>query len=268
MLKQISDKTQLQAFLETDPFLNIYSIGDLDDFFWSRTTWYAWVEEDAIQALFLLFRGDNSAPTLVALEERNREAAIMLLEQLWRVLPESFHGHLSTHLLPGLGRWYAAESNTLHLKMKLEKERFSPVTRSQKQRIIPLQQGDLGRLLMLYEEAYPGNWFDARMLETNQYLGVEVADRIVAVAGIHVYSPQYKVAALGNITTHPDFRGKGLSTLLTSSLCEQLLETVDWIGLNVAASNSAAIRCYSKIGFSEHCKFEEIFVTGRVSGRS
>jgi ribosomal protein S18 acetylase RimI-like enzyme len=268
LLKQISDKKRLQAFLETDPFLHIYSIGDLDDFFWSRTTWYAWVKGDAIKSLFLLYRGDNSVPTLVALEERNLEDAIVLLERLCPLLPESFYGHFSTHLLPDLGRRYVANSTTLHLKMKLEKKWFSPVLQPEKQPIIPLQQSDLTRLLKLYEEAYPGNWFDPRMLETNQYLGIEIADRIVAVAGIHVYSPQYKVAALGNITTHPDFRGKGLSTVLTSCLCERLFETVDWIGLNVAASNKAAIRCYSKIGFSKHCTFEEIFVTGRVSGRS
>lgn len=266
MLKQISDRHQLLAFLETDPFLHIYSIGDLDDFFWNRTTWYAWLEGGVIQALFLLYRGNNSVPTLVALEERNHEDATDLLERLCPLLPERFYGHFSTHLLAALGRWCVAESNTLHLKMKLEKEGFVPVPQSQKQRPIPLHQRDLTRLLKLYEEAYPGNWFDPRMLETKQYLGIEIADQIVAVAGIHVYSPQYKVAALGNITTHPDFRGKGLSTLLTSCLCERLFETVDWIGLNVAASNSAAIRCYSKIGFSKHCRFEEIFVTGRVSG--
>jgi len=226
LLTQISDKRQLLSFLKTDPFLHVYSIGDLDDFFWERTTWYAWVEQNAIRALFLLYQGDDSVPTLLALEEQNSEVAIALLHDLRHSLPERFYG--------------------------------------QNQRDIHLRQGDLQRVLTLYREAYPGNWFDPRMLETGQYLGIEDAGRLVAVAGIHVFSPQYKVVALGNITTHPAFRGKGLSTLLTSSLCRQLFETVDWIGLNVAYGNHAAIRCYSKIGFVEHCRFEEILVTGRI----
>ena len=220
------------------------------------------MEPGCIRALFLLYQGDNSAPTLLALEEQNRKAAAALLHDLRHSLPERFYGHFSVHLLPHLGNWYNAEFSGLHLKMKLEKDLFSPVLEPQSQRAIHLQQGDLQRILTLYKDAYPGNWFDPRMLETGQYLGIEDAGRLVAAAGIHVYSPQYKVAALGNITTHPDFRGKGLSTLLTSSLCRQLFETVDWIGLNVAQSNIAAIRCYSKIGFVEHCRYEEILVTG------
>ena len=264
MLTQISDKRQLLSFLKTDPFLHVYSIGDLDDFFWERTTWYAWVEQNAIRALFLLYQGDDSVPTLLALEEQNSEVAIALLHDLRHSLPERFYGHFSVHLLPHHGKWYNAESSRLHLKMKLEKDRFSPALEPQNQRVIHLRQGDLQRVLTLYREAYPGNWFDPRMLETGQYLGIEDAGRLVAVAGIHVFSPQYKVVALGNITTHPAFRGKGLSTLLTSSLCRQLFETVDWIGLNVAYGNHAAIRCYSKIGFVEHCRFEEILVTGRI----
>jgi ribosomal protein S18 acetylase RimI-like enzyme len=263
-LTQISDKKQLLAFLKTDPFLHIYSIGDLDDFFWERTTWYAWMEQGCIRALFLLYQGDNSAPTLLALEEQNRKAATALLHDLRHSLPKHFYGHFSVHLLPHLGNWYNAEFSGLHLKMKLERDLLSPVLEPQSQRAIHLQQGDLQRILTLYKDAYPGNWFDPRMLETGQYLGIEDAGRLVAAAGIHVYSTQYKVAALGNITTHPDFRGKGLSTLLTSSLCRQLFETVDWIGLNVAQSNIAAIRCYSKIGFVEHCRYEEILVTGRI----
>ncbi len=264
MLIQISDKKQLFEFLKTDPFLHIYSIGDLDDFFWERTTWYAWVERDGIRALFLLYRGNNSVPTLLALEEQDRKAATALLKELRRLLPRRFYGHFSVHLRPHLGKWYTAELTGLHLKMKLERDLFSPVLQPQSQRIIHLQQGDLRRILTLYRDAYPGNWFDPRMLETRQYLGFEEADRLVSVAGIHVYSPQYKVAALGNITTHPDFRGKGLSTWLTSSLCRQLFETVDWIGLNVAQSNNAAIRCYSKLGLVEHCRYEEILVMGRT----
>jgi ribosomal protein S18 acetylase RimI-like enzyme len=264
LLTQISDKRQLLSFLETDPFLHIYSIGDLDDFFWKRTTWYGWVEQNRIWALFLLYQGDNSAPTLLALEEQNSEEATALFHGVRHSLPERFFAHLSVHLLPHLGKWYTAESNRLHLKMKLEKDQFSPAPELQSQRVIQLKQGDLERVLTLYDQAYPGNWFDPRMLETGQYLGIEDAERLVAVAGIHVYSPQYKVAALGNITTHPDFRGTGLSTRLTSSLCRQLFETVDWIGLNVAQSNRAAIRCYSKIGFVEHSRYEEILVTGRI----
>ena len=54
------------------------------------------------------------------------------------------------------------------------------------------------------------------MLETGKYFGIRREGILVSVAGIHVYSPEYDVAALGNITTHPDFRGQGLGRKVTA----------------------------------------------------
>jgi ribosomal protein S18 acetylase RimI-like enzyme len=58
------------------------------------------------------------------------------------------------------------------------------------------------------------------------------------------------VAALGNIVTHPACRGQGLARAATAGLCRSLRESVDHIGLNVAADNVAAIRCYERLGFA------------------
>ena len=88
-------------------------------------------------------------------------------------------------------------------------------------------------MIQLYKESYPENWFDQRMLETNQYFGVWKDDKLVSIAGIHVYSEVYRVAALGNITTHPFYRNNGYGTLVTARLCQSLSEKVDHIGLNV-----------------------------------
>jgi predicted GNAT family acetyltransferase len=52
-------------------------------------------------------------------------------------------------------------------------------------------------------------------------------------------------------TTHPDARGRGLATLTTAKLCQELLRSVDDIGLNVRADNVAAIACYTKLGFTK-----------------
>jgi len=44
--------------------------------------------------------------------------------------------------------------------------------------------------------------------------------RVSRCSGVHVYSQCYKVAALGNITVHPNFRGQGLGTILCARLCQ------------------------------------------------
>lgn len=64
--------------------------------------------------------------------------------------------------------------------------------------VIQLGQDDHDELVALYRRAYPGSWFDPRMLETGQYYGVRHGRHILCVAGVHVYSPEYGVAALGS----------------------------------------------------------------------
>jgi hypothetical protein len=74
---------------------------------------------------------------------------------------------------------------------------------------VRLNKTDLPSLQALYMASYPKNWFDPRMLETGHYFGIKEGDAIVCVAGVHVYSPRYRVAALGNISTHPECSGAG-----------------------------------------------------------
>jgi predicted GNAT family acetyltransferase len=88
------------------------------------------------------------------------------------------------------------------------------------------------------------------MLQTGFYFGVRRGADLVSVAGVHVYSPQYRVAALGNITTRPDVRGRGLAAVATARLCRELLRSgIEHVGLNVKADNEGAVHCYEKLGF-------------------
>ena len=41
------------------------------------------------------------------------------------------------------------------------------------------------------------------------YYGVRVDGRLVAAAGTHVISPTARLAVVGNVMTHVDFRGRG-----------------------------------------------------------
>jgi predicted GNAT family acetyltransferase len=77
------------------------------------------------------------------------------------------------------------------------------------------------------------------------------------VAGVHVYSKEFKVAALGNITTHKDHRGKGLASAVTGTLCRKLVDEGLSVCLSVKAENASAIACYQKLGFTTACEFEE-----------
>ena len=128
---------------------------------------------------------------------------------------------------------------------------------------VRLSGGDLKDLLHLYDRSYPGNWFDPRMLETNQYFGIRKDGRLISAAGVHVYSERYGVAALGNITTDPDHRNQGYGRTVTARLCQSLSERVDHIGLNVKADNDIAISCYNRLGFEIVASYAEHMVEER-----
>jgi predicted GNAT family acetyltransferase len=103
------------------------------------------------------------------------------------------------------------------------------------------------------------------MLETGLYRGIRRGGRLVSVAGVHVYSPRFLVAALGNITTHPDWRGHGFATLVSAALCQALGQAgVAHIGLNVRADNEAAIHCYKKLGFECAADYGECTLTRKA----
>jgi ribosomal protein S18 acetylase RimI-like enzyme len=238
-------KEEIYQFLSKEPELQLYSIGDLDDFFWPKTIWFAEKENDKVEALALLYVG-MMPPTLVAFCNENKISATKdLLNQIKPLLPGKFNAHLSPDLLEVFGKENVLQFYGHDYNMCLKKEPEKIIDCNIRQ----LKSGDLNEIRKLYSIAYPDNWFDTRMLETGKYTGYFENNNLVGIAGIHVYSKKYKVAALGNITTHPEFRGKQIAYKLTSNLCNDLLKEVTVIGLNVRSHNEAAINCYKKIGF-------------------
>ena len=61
-------------------------------------------------------------------------------------------------------------------------------------------------------------------LETGFFRGVRIDGRLTAVAGVHVVSRNEGVAGVGNIFTHPDYRGGGLAQTVTSAVVTALLD--------------------------------------------
>lgn len=259
-MQSLTDKAKIEAFLRQNPELHIYSLGDLDDFFWPRTTWYGWSKEGALQGLMLVYAGPG-VPTVVGIAEQPSVMRERVHEVL-PLLPPCFYAHLSPGVEEVFEATHSLASHGPHYKMALRDSARPAVIDGSA--AVRLQQQDLNDLLDLYHESYPGNWFDPRMLETGQYFGLRVHSRLVSVAGVHVYSESYRVAAIGNVVTHPAHRNKGYGTLVTARLCQSLLEKVAHIGLNVKADNDAAIACYRKLGFEIVAPYGEFTSAGRL----
>ncbi|MCL7458072.1 GNAT family N-acetyltransferase [Micromonospora echinofusca] len=243
------DRAVLAALLGRDPVLHAYQLGDLDDFFWPYTSWFRRNEEVA-----LLYHGAGT-PTLLAFAPPGRAGRLAaLLREVAPVLPARLWAHLSPGVQPALAGAFRMDAAGPHHRMALtDPARLD----GQVAAGTVLHADDLPALHRLYEVAYPGNWFDPRMLDTGQYVGVRDGGELVAVAGVHVFSPAYGVAALGNVTTHPRWRGRGLAAAAVTALCRRLRERVTHVTLNVKADNAAAVRLYGRLGFTRVADYGE-----------
>jgi GNAT superfamily N-acetyltransferase len=254
----LHNKDIIEQFLRRNAPIHLYELGDLDDFFWPYTTWYSLEEEGQIEQITLLYSG-QILPVLLAISD-DVGAMRRLLEALLPILPRRFYAHLSADLANVFERDYSIDSEGPHYKMALVNlSRLEAVDTSE---VIALSTADLDELQSLYHDSYPVNSFDPRMLETGHYYGIRRNRRLVAVAGVHVYSPRFKVGVLGNVTTHPDYRGQGLAKATCAKLCVELLKTVNKVGLNVKADNVGAIAAYRHLGFEVVGEYEEGLLTG------
>jgi RimJ/RimL family protein N-acetyltransferase len=252
----LRDKAQIEAFLRKNAELHIYSLGDLDDFFWPQTTWYDWQKSGQLQDIVLVYAGPG-LPIVVGMAEQPNTMSARMREVI-PLLPEQFYAHLSPGVEDVFERTHQLDFHGPHCKMALrDTSRLAGVDCSG---AVRLQQQDLDELVLLYNQSYPDNWFDPRMLRTGQYFGLRANGRLVSAAGVHVYSERYRVAAVGNVVTHPAYRNNGYGKLVTARLCQSLLENVEHVGLNVKADNNAAVACYRKLGFEIIAPYGEFTV--------
>ncbi len=257
-VREIRDREQIAAFCRQRPAVHAYALGDLDDFFWDHTRWYAWAPAGAIEQLVLLY-DEPDPPVVHALAEEPAETMRALLQGIDETLPGRIYAHVSPDCLGALSaNRRPLEPPALHLKLGLEPGGLLPVSSSSADLVI-LHPEDIAEVDAFYRRAYPGTWFQPRMLETRRYVGVRDAGELVSIAGVHVYSPRFGAAALGNVATHPAARGRGHGTVACGHLCRLLVaDGISTISLNVRADNEAAIGMYERLGFTRVAEYLEV----------
>src|ERR687884_613926 len=117
----LHSKQEVEAFARRNPLLHLYEIGDLDDFFWPYTVWYAARDEQGLRQLALLYT-DLSMPVILAHAEPPRALMGDLFRSLLPLLPRRFYGHLGEEAVAALRSDYNVRSHGMYLKMGLADE--------------------------------------------------------------------------------------------------------------------------------------------------
>ena len=251
----LQDNAEILAFLRENTPLHFYSIGDLDPFFRPRSTYFGLREQGELRAVILLY--DGPVTTLLVLGEYLRPLR-NLLRALLPQLPQRIYLHLSPGLESVLKERYRMQSAGLFTKMQLVNS--AALDQVPVDNVIRLRpDNDEQEVQEFLDATYPGNWFDPTMLATKHYYGLREQGRLIGVGGVHLFSAEYRVAAIGNIAVHPDWRNRCLGAAIVSRLCRELLQEVDFIGLNVMVENQAALALYDRLGFKTTNHYGEFF---------
>lgn len=253
MFKQ-SNKQQLQQVFAQDPVLYSYHLGDMDELFFANCTFFQLQEQ-----IVLFYESKNLAkPVLLALGT-NTENMTELITQVLQQLPNGaqFFCHYLQPYLSVFLQYCTQQYQDLgkHNKMLLQVLPFV----GSKDANRAVQCLDQAKLLQFYEEHYPENYFDTNMVQTKTYYVIQNEQgEILAAAGTHVYSQDYKIAVLGNVAVHKQHRRKGLGSACVSQCIASILERgTETVCLNVMSNNSDAIQMYSKLGFVIVHTYEE-----------
>ncbi len=242
-----TDRAALHAFLAQDRLYAAYAICDLEDREFSRTRWGAAYDGDEMIAVGLEYTGPTPQPLFVM---GRTEGIGAVLRDVIR--PRAAYIAARQEMLPAIEAHYRVDPGPQMVRMWVDRSHFKPYPATV-QRLLPVEIGELNRL---YQLGF-ASWLPATAIADGVYYGMRVNGRLVAAAGTHVISHGARLAVVGNVLTHMDYRGRGFATAVTGAVTAELLRSCDQVVLNVRSDNPPAINAYRHLGYSEHARFEE-----------
>jgi len=245
-----TDKALLRSFLERDRLYAAYAICDLEEREFSRTRWGVALDGDAPVAVVLEYNGPTPQPLFAMGRE---EGIAVILRDLIR--PRIAYVAAPAALMPAIETAYRVDPGPAMVRMWVDRAHFRPYPASV-QRLLGAEIGDLNRL---YQLGF-ASWLPSAAISDGVYYGLRVNGHLVSAAGTHVVSGAARLAVVGNVLTHADYRGRGFATAVTGAVTADLLRTCDQVVLNVRADNPPALNAYRRLGYTEHVRFEERLV--------
>ena len=253
--RSTTDRAVLRAYLEQDRLLAAYAICDLEDREFGRTRWGIATEGDEIVAVGLEYSGVTPQPLFLMGRNDGIEAVLQNV-----VRPRAAYLAAKAEALPAVASLYNIDPGPPMIRMWVDRTRFQPAPAAV-ERLLPVEVGELNRL---YQLGF-GAWLPSSTITEGVYYGIRVNGKLVAAAGTHVISRTARLAVVGNVLTQPEHRGRGYAQAVTSAVTAELLRYCDEVVLNVRSDNPPAVAAYVRIGYTEHCRFEERLVRRTTS---
>ncbi len=246
----VDDPGELVALFSRDRPDHIYALADLEEPFWSASTW--WRNGDAALGLVGLPEGQT---IVYAVSTVDPAGTLALVAEVAAEIPATLVTGVT-----GIASAFEAAGRTIVWQRGYH--RFHLVDRSTvpklDPRVVELSTNDLDDVATLYATVPDAAFFLPSMLDEDTFVGVRAdSGDLIAIAGTHVLSQRHDVAAIGAVFTHPDHRGRGLGAAVTAGVVHRIGNRVSTIGLNCTDTNVAARRIYLGMGFAESLAYDE-----------
>ena len=252
-MPRLTDFTDIRARLECDRAWAAFSLADLDPPQSAHADWFGPLVGSAVVLVY-----DAYDPPIVVCHGDVHQCDATLAEAGVRTRTTTAYVNMTPDQSAVLSRHFERFDRRRMIRMVLDMD-MSPDARmsEQTQTVERLGPSDVEALQALYAEKPPA-FFLPSQLRDGVYCGVREGKALVAVAGTHVVSATARVAALGNVHTRRDRRGRGLARLVTGAVTRELLRRgTETCVLNIVATNDVARRVYERVGFREYCVYDE-----------
>lgn len=246
---EITDKDRILSYLKTDRLYAAYAIGDLEPELFSQCTWAGAERDGRLRALALLFRGLDP-PALFLMGEMH--GLRVILENALH--PNRAYLTCRTEHLPVVKDFFTWEHEPDAMWRMVLKQRHFPLS---ERTCVRLKSDHAEQIQNLVAHGGIGG-FAAAQIDRGVFYGILNDERLVSVAGTHLVSHQYGVAAVGNVVTDPNLHRQGLGTAVVSAVLSELVRLgIKDVVLNARQNNASAIHLYQKLGFERYCAFLE-----------
>jgi ribosomal protein S18 acetylase RimI-like enzyme len=251
-----TETTRIRTILTVDPIWSAYALADLRADLLPLCRWSV-----AGDGLALIFTGLEPPILLTVGSPEDVAEALSQAE-----LPEEVYLSVRGEHLSALEGWYDVKVRRVMVRMALGEEIALTPTGQPLRRLVPADVPAI-EALIAQGGPYAPDGFAPYQVEDGFFFGVEDGTGgLAAIGGTHILNYAEGVAAIGNVYTRSDCRGKGYARAITTEIVSQLRAAgLPLIVLNVNSENQIARRLYDSLGFVEHCSFVEGSVRKRIA---
>jgi GNAT superfamily N-acetyltransferase len=246
-IERLTDPSSIRQILRTDASYTAYALAQLDPSLFRLAEWYLATGNQA-HALIVHSRG-GLGRALFALGDPGAVDALLGLHPG----PRFSFGSFRPEHRRAVERYFMFTRPQTMLRMSVSAAAFKPMKRE----AVRLTGRDIGAINRLYSTEGGSSTYQARHIDDGVYFGVYIDNLLIAIAGTHVVSASEGVAVVGNVFTHPLYRGQGLATVATSATTAHLLENCPLVVLTVEQENLPAVRIYQRLGYETQCTLHE-----------